>query len=146
MLFLENCVNCVFLLLCKLFCEQTHWMLLYRCTFGWLNPHEIYVEAADYRHYSLADKQGGKSSALLLTCVCLPLQSIWISQSTAAASLRGMHPLSIQYYDSLSLNCFLRGPCSPYLGKLAALPLMHHDGVKFLLELLGKAVCLWAAT
>lgn len=108
----------------------------------------IIFEAADYRHYSLADKQGGNRSALLLTCVCLALQSIWISQSAAAASLRGMHPLSIQYYDSLSFNCFLRGPCSPYLGKPAALPLMHLYVLTFSvsLELLGEAVCLWAAT
>lgn len=105
MLFLENCVNCVFRSLYRLLCE--HWMLLCRCISGWLNSPDVYLKAADYRRYSLADKQDRKSSALLLTCACLPLQSIWISQSTAAASLRGMHSSPPSPFNIMTLSSLI---------------------------------------
>lgn len=114
---------------------------LYRCIFGWLNSPEIYLKAADYRHCSLADKRVEKAQlSCLPVCVCLSSQYEFHSLLLLPLS-EECTPLSIQYYDSLSLNCFLRGPCSPYLSKQAALPLMHRDVLSFLLELFGKAVC-----
>lgn len=109
------------------FCEHTDWMPLCKCIFGWLSSPESGRLLCGW-HAGLEEK----GSALLLTCVCVCLSSQYEFHSLLLLPLsEECTPLSIQYYDSLSLNCFLRGPCSPYLGKLAALPLMHRDGVKF---------------
>lgn len=109
------------------FCEHTDWMPLCKCIFGWLSSPESGRLLCGW-HAGLEEK----GSALLLTCVCVCLSSQYEFHSLLLLPLsEECTPFSIQYYDSLSLNCFLRGPCSPYLGKLAALPLMHRDGVKF---------------
>lgn len=53
-------------------------------------------------------------------------------------SQRNAPPSPFNIMTPSALIAFWEGPCSPYLGKLAALPLMHHDVLSFCLSCLGR--------
>lgn len=94
----------------------------------------------------LAGEEGGKSSPAYL---CMFASRVNMNFTVYCCCLsEECTPHSIQYYDSLHFNCFLRGPCSPLLGWTALFPQMHHDDVRaeFLLEPVAKADFLRAAT
>lgn len=133
-----------FFLIYRLFYEQTSFCIGASLD-GWTPLKYISKQQTTGAVLWLTSRVEKAQLSCLPVCVCLSSQYEFHSLLLLPLS-EECSPLSIQYYDSLSLNCFLRGPCSPYLGRQAALPLLHRDVLSFLLELFGKAVCLWAAT
>lgn len=105
---------------------------------GWSRPKYIWKQRSTSTILWLTSRVEKARLSCLPVCVCLSSQYEFHSLLLLPLS-EECTPRSIQYYDSLSFNCFLRGPCSPYLGKLVALPLMYHDVLSFLLELFEKA-------
>lgn len=122
-------------------------MLLYVSVSGWLSAYEINLRATGCSPCSFGWRAGWKKLSCLPVYVCFSSQYEFHGLLLLPLS-EECTPHSIQYYDSLPFNCFLRGPCSPFLGWTAVFPQMHHEAVRvgFLPEPVAKADRLRAAT
>lgn len=113
---------------------------------GWLSSYEISLRATVCSPCAFGCRGGWKKLSCLPVYVCFSSQYEFHSLLLLPLS-EECTPHFIQYYDSLPFNCFLRGPCSLFLGWTAMFPQMHHDVVfEFLLEPVAKADWLRSAT
>lgn len=95
---------------------------------GWLSSYEISLRATVCSLCAFGCRGGWKKLSCLPVYVCFSSQYEFHSLLLLPLS-EECTPHFIQYYDSLPFNCFLRGPCSPFLGWTAVFPQMHHDVV-----------------